>query len=115
MVSQRLLAAALLASMPPGLWASLALPSGHGGRAHYRSTDGQLVHRPARGNLDCVLVTVVCGDDSHLFPPPGHVRPSWGRAGAAMTFERTASPGRRKPVMDLRDIRPARDTGTVVS
>lgn len=37
---------------------------GRGGHAYYRSTDGQMVHRPTRGNMGYGRVAAVCGDGS---------------------------------------------------
>ncbi|MDQ2741592.1 MAG: DUF3761 domain-containing protein [Chloroflexota bacterium] len=39
----------------------------HGSKEYYRSTDGSMVHRPTRGNVDYGRVTAVCGDGSRSF------------------------------------------------
>ena len=41
--------------------------SPQGGHTYYRSTDGQMMHRPTRGNVDYGRVTAVCGDGSRSF------------------------------------------------
>lgn len=38
-----------------------------GGPAYYRSTDGQMVHRPTRGATDFGRVTATCRDGSRSF------------------------------------------------
>ena len=60
-------AAALLLMAP-----HLAGAYRRGGHAYYRSTDGQLVHRPTRGNIDYGRVTAVCGDGSRSFSHHHH-------------------------------------------
>ncbi len=34
---------------------------------YYRSTDGSMVHRPTRGNVNYGRVTALCGDGSRSF------------------------------------------------
>ena len=39
----------------------------HSSSDYYRSTDGSMVHRPTRGNVNYGRVTALCGDGSRSF------------------------------------------------
>jgi hypothetical protein len=55
------LAALVLMNASP---ASAFQPDSH---EYYRSTDGTMVHRPTKGNVDYGRVTAICGDGSRSF------------------------------------------------
>ena len=65
----RLIAASLLTMLAA---VSPAHAYRHGYGEYYRSSDGSMVHRPTRGNVDYGRVTAVCSDGSRSFSHHHH-------------------------------------------